>query len=463
MKALIIFLKLAVIVVAVKDKRNVKVNIPAVTEKLSDNILTPKATVDTPKDEILNTAQTLSDSPKDDVSKSVKTLSNDSPKEEIPKKTEPEIKNDEPTLINNMENIYPAPLSTHTFAPFDEEDSEYHDIMEKTLPAHDYETTPEKIDIPYIEEKAPEAQAVAEEEDNSLEPKKIAHSLKMPVLGFGTAALGAHGVQSICHALNGGYRLFDSAQAKEWYQEADMGRAIQDCWAVKNLDDILIVTKIHPRSFPYDTMLKDIKASQEYFYGTNRTLDVVLLHAPYCWWHECTDQDRNNSWIDAWKNLEKIQELGLVHAIGVSNFNFPQLEELLEIANKRVSVVQNWMDPFHQDVEVRALCKENKIAYMAYSSLGTQWHERDESNPVFSNHQLQAIAKKHNKSIALVVLSWVIQEGAVAIPRTTNPGHITDNAALLGIGGHQRAKVFLDDNDLKVIRSLDGTNYRVDE
>jgi len=85
----------------------------------------------------------------------------------------------------------------------------------------------------------------------------------------------------------------------------------------------------------------------------------------------------------------------MVNAIGVSNFDAPLLRELYDIANKRISVVQNWMDPFKQDVETRKFCSNHKIAYMAYSSLGTQWEMKIGHNPVFADPTLQAIATKH--------------------------------------------------------------------
>lgn len=64
-------------------------------------------------------------------------------------------------------------------------------------------------------------------------------------------------------------------------------------------------------------------------------------------------------WQDAWRELEKFYREGAVQAIGVSNFSANLLRELLEMAVVTPAAVQNWMDPFHQDREVRALCSEN--------------------------------------------------------------------------------------------------------
>ena len=86
--------------------------------------------------------------------------------------------------------------------------------------------------------------------------------------------------------------------------------------------------------------------------GTKDFLDVALLHSPRCWNGHCTPEQDRYPWQDAWLNLERLHDMGLVSSIGVSNFNPRELKELLRIATKPVAVVQNWMDPFHQDSEV---------------------------------------------------------------------------------------------------------------
>jgi len=87
---------------------------------------------------------------------------------------------------------------------------------------------------------------------------------------------------------------------------------------------------------------------------------------------------------------------------------------------------------------------------MAYSSFGTQWEGKLRgTNPVLSNETLQRIAKKHDCSVADVVTSWVIEEGAVAIPRSSSPAHVRQNAVY--------RPSFLDEDDLVAIRALDGT------
>lgn len=207
-------------------------------------------------------------------------------------------------------------------------------------------------------------------------------------------------------------------------------------------------------------MRAGILKSQIDLYGEKRMLDVAILHAPFCWQGHCTREQEEYGWRKGWNNLEVIHKEGAIAAIGVSNFGAEDLLELLKFANSRVAVVQNWMDPFRQDKHVREICKEYGIVYMAYSSMGGQWEHIIGYNPVIRRDAsstlgdpiLTAIAEKHNCSVASVVYSWVLNENAVAIPRSSKIPHIQHDAGLL-----DQHRVFMDEEDIRMIRLLDGT------
>lgn len=160
-----------------------------------------------------------------------------------------------------------------------------------------------------------------------------------------------------------------------------------------------------------------------------------------------------------------------VSNIGVSNFDVTQLAELLHLADSKVAAVQNWCDPFHQDRAVRALAAENGVAYMAYSTLGTQWESKLGRNPVLTAPALMRIAAEHGDgtSVADVALSWALQEGLVAVPRSTSSEHIRRNSwshlspsppgppARPRRDELGRLRCFLSEKDMRDIRALDGT------
>ncbi len=300
------------------------------------------------------------------------------------------------------------------------------------------------------------------------------HGIQIPRLGFGTAGLGALTDHVVHTALNMGVRLIDSAQAKEWYDEARVGKGLRFhmqrqfetndpafLHQHKATDDgVVVVTKIHPRSFAADKMQAAILRSKRELYGSEdaRPIDVVLIHSPFCWPNHCSAEEEHISWKEGWRNLERTMSAGHVLSIGVSNFGVSELKELLRISNTKISVIQNWMDPFRQDREVRQLAEEHGIIYMAYSSFGTQWEGKFHgANPVFTDDILHEIANKHGTTISSVVLSWLLQEGVVAIPRSEKTEHIRQNAAPIMEGKAQGGlRVFLDDADMELIRNLDG-------
>ena len=303
------------------------------------------------------------------------------------------------------------------------------------------------------------------------------HGVHMPRIGLGTAGLRSQTDHVVHTALSFGYRMIDSAQAREWYDEARVGMGLR-FYLNRQLEaadaylrggagtavgdhSIVVVTKVHPRSFAADRMRSAILQSKRELYGSEdaRPIDVVILHSPYCWPGHCTPEEERVPWQTGWRNLEQAMADGHVLSIGVSNFDARQLSELLQLSNTKVAVIQNWMDPFHQNKDVRRLAAEHGIVYMAYSSFGTQWEGKfGGSNPVFADDILIDIANKHGSTVSAVVLSWLLQEGVVAIPRSASTEHIRQNAAPIeeGRDADHTLRVFLDDGDMEMIRGLDG-------
>jgi len=162
----------------------------------------------------------------------------------------------------------------------------------------------------------------------------------------------------------------------------------------------------------------------------------------------CQDGEPKGTWEDSWKALESLVDKGKIRSIGVSNFEVEDLQRLLEIANVHPSVVQNFFDPFNQDLVTRQFCEKNNIQYMGYSPLGDSWkREGLPLNPVLSDEGLRKIASKFDASIPQLVLKWCLEQ-AVCIPRSRNPNHIQTNFHL--------SHVVLNDQDREYFESLHG-------
>jgi diketogulonate reductase-like aldo/keto reductase len=282
----------------------------------------------------------------------------------------------------------------------------------------------------------------------------------LPKLGLGTAGLGSATESVVANALNIGIRLIDTAQAQEWYDEKAVAKALQAYPAVIRP---IVVTKIHPRSYELSAMRSALQTSSHNFGAFG--LHTVLLHAPFCWRDHCTREQEAVHWSTAWRNLELLQDEFDIALIGVSNFEYHQLEDLLSnVATRNVSVLQNWMDPFHQDQQVRAFAKQHNIQYMAYSSFGTQWYNK-RNNPVLNSSVLNSLSKKYQCNVARVVLAWLLAEGVTAIPRTSKIEHMEENFGvckggdnvLCNDGELDVVETFLTAEDLHIVRMLDGT------
>lgn len=258
----------------------------------------------------------------------------------------------------------------------------------------------------------------------------LSNGVEMPRVGLGTAA--RLGTETVALALAAGVKLVDTARATEWYDEDAVARAV----ARFNRSDVFVVTKLHPRDHGTESCRRAIADSAAKFGGY---VDLFLLHYEKCWPGFCT---QTGTWQESWRVMEASSS---VRSIGVSNF--ADLTELLAFARAGPHVVQNWMDPFHQDRATRALCKDRGIVYMSYSTLGTQWG----LNPVKESPVLRRIARAHDATVYAVTLAWALSRDAIVIPRASKPDHIRSNANL---------DLALSNAELEEIDALDGTAHQ---
>lgn len=276
----------------------------------------------------------------------------------------------------------------------------------------------------------------------------------VPLVGFGTAGLGGRTVSAVSYAITKGFRHIDTAQATEWYSEEACGQSIKE--AKVSRAELFIVTKIHPRNFGYKTMSSFELSLQKL--QTNY-VDLLLLHTSDCqdWSGLCEIDPHRGNYLDAWKVLEEIYSSGKARAIGVSNFVVPQLEHLMREGTIPVHVVQNWMDPYHQDRSLREWCAVHGVIYTSYSTLGSQWQYRQDAEgrpPVLEHPIIIEIAQRHKTTPVLVVLTWALQEGVVIIPRSSQAPHINELSTLLKPAG-QEGRFVLSEKEMEQINGLE--------
>lgn len=223
---------------------------------------------------------------------------------------------------------------------------------------------------------------------------------QIPLLGFGTwQATGDDGYRAVRTALDLGYRHIDTAHI--YGNESDVGRALADSGVDR--EDVFITSKIPPgraggaRSV-LDQSLRDLRVDY---------LDLWLIH-----WTE------GSAHLPLWAHLLKAQEHGRVRAVGVSNYQTDQIDQLIRESGHAPAVNQiKWGPPLFDGVRATELA-ERQIVLEGYSAFKvTDLRDR----------RLADIAAAHGKSVAQVVLRWHIQHDVVVIPKSVNPGRIAEN------------------------------------
>lgn len=240
-------------------------------------------------------------------------------------------------------------------------------------------------------------------------------------------------------ALESGYRNIDTAY---FYQnEADIGKAINEKISSGELkrEEIFVVTKLwniyHDPKHVEMACRKSLK---------NLGLDYIdqyLMHTPlgleYREPEDLFPKDAegklcfsDDDYLDTWKAMENLVDLGLVKSIGVSNFNSEQITRILD--NCRIKPVVNQVEcsPTLNQKKLTKFCKERDIVVVAYSPL-TRPHayEKDPTlpKPALLDERVAAIGKKYNKTPTQVVLRYLVELGVVPIPKSSNTGRIKEN------------------------------------
>ena len=246
----------------------------------------------------------------------------------------------------------------------------------------------------------------------------------MPILGFGTNTLkGATGVRCVSEAISVGYRLIDTAHI--YGNEESVGEGIKQS-GVKR-EALFITSKLWVDDSGYESTKKAFETSINKL-GVEY-LDLYLIHRP------------RGDVKGSWKAMEELYKAGKIRAIGISNFDPGQYDDLMSYASINPTVNQIETHVFFQEDSAFAFLKKSEVQMEAWSPFAAG------RNGIFNNKTLADIGKKYNKSIAQVCLRWHYQRGIVAIPRSSQKAHMIEN---LNIFDFKLAEA-----DLQTIAALD--------
>lgn len=245
----------------------------------------------------------------------------------------------------------------------------------------------------------------------------LANGVKIPKLGLGTWFIAdQNAAEAVKSAVKAGYLLIDTAQAYE--NEAGVGEGVRACGVPR--EQIFVTSKVAAEAKSYDAAMQSIDESLRKM-GLDY-LDMMIIHSPQPW-AEFRDDNRyfaENK--EVWRAMEDADIAGKVRAIGVSNFLKDDLENILSGCRIKPMVNQILLHISSTDRELTEFCRQNGILVEAYSPIA---HGEALKNP-----RIAAMAEQYGVSTAQLCIRYVIQLGAVALPKTANPAHMKDNAAV---------------------------------
>ncbi|ASA24699.1 aldo/keto reductase [Paenibacillus donghaensis] len=256
----------------------------------------------------------------------------------------------------------------------------------------------------------------------------LSNGVNMPWVGLGVFKVeeGAELVQAVKTALVHGYRSIDTAAI--YGNEAGVGQGIREALAGNTLtrEELFITSKVWNADLGYESTLAAYEESLNKL--ELEYLDLYLIHWPVA-----------GKFKEAWRALETLYKQGRVKAIGVSNFQIHHLQELMKDAEIKPMVNQVELHPNLVQQELLEFCQAEGIQLEAWSPLM--------QGQLLEQPVLQAIAARHGKSVAQVILRWDLQRGIVTIPKSTNAQRIAENASLFDFS--------LSDAEMEQIAALD--------
>ena len=255
------------------------------------------------------------------------------------------------------------------------------------------------------------------------------NGVEMPQIGLGLYMIpeGDVAYNSVMTALESGYRHFDCAHA--YQNERSLGRAIKDSGVER--DSLWITSKLWPNEYGEGKTLKAIERMLGRL-GLDY-IDLVYFHQPM------------GDYVGGWKEMGMALSMGMVRAIGISNFdaNDSIFNELIASAKVKPQIMQIECHPYAQRKHWQERCAAEGIQIECWFPLGG----RDSKGEILRNPVINKIALAHGKSAAQVIIRWHIQEGFSVIPGSSNPAHIKENIDVLDFA--------LSNVEMQRIRALD--------
>ena len=238
---------------------------------------------------------------------------------------------------------------------------------------------------------------------------KLNNGVEIPILGFGVFQIAdpAECERSVVDAIQVGYNHIDTAAS--YMNEEAVGRGIKQSGVAR--EKLFITTKLFIQRNGYDGARKSFDNSLKRLQLDY--IDLYLIHQPF------------GDVYGEWRAMEELYQQGKARAIGISNFQPDRIMDLM-IHNKITPAVnQIEVNPFHQQIDTQKFLQDNSVQVEAWAPFA------EGKNHIFQNELLLSIAAKHNKSVAQVILRWVVQRGIIALAKSTRNERMLENINVL--------------------------------
>jgi diketogulonate reductase-like aldo/keto reductase len=261
----------------------------------------------------------------------------------------------------------------------------------------------------------------------------LSNGVTIPKLGLGTWFIeDANSAQAVCDAVEIGYRHIDTAQA--YGNEKGIGEGIHKCGI--NREEIFITTKLVAEAKDYQRAAAAIESSLQAL-GLDY-IDMMLIHSPQPWM-EFREADRffeGNR--EAWRAMEDAYKAGKLRAIGVSNFEKEDVENILSSCTVAPMVNQLLVHASNTPFELLEYSQSKGMLVEAYSPIA--------HGEVLKNQKVAAIAEKYGVTVPQLCIRYDLQLGALPLPKTANPEHMHSNA---------QVDFIISDEDMEQLKNLE--------
>lgn len=261
----------------------------------------------------------------------------------------------------------------------------------------------------------------------------LSNGIKIPKLGLGTWFISNKNVgQAVKDAVKIGYRHIDTAQA--YRNEKGVGKGVREC-GVKR-EDMFVTTKLDAGVKSYKKAVKSIDKSIKQM-GLDY-IDLMLIHAPQPWTKYREEDHFFEGNRETWRALEDAYKDGKLRAIGVSNFEKVDIDNILECCFVKPMVNQILAHISNTPKELIECNQEKNILVEAHSPIA--------HGELLKNQEIIKLAGKYGVSVPQLSIRYDLQLGLLPIPKTVNPAHMKSNADV---------DFVISEEDMKFLKNID--------